>query len=186
MGLLNRQKNYKKCPYCKSKNPLASRYCGACHLDFYQLDRCTNTEAKKMLKHRRFGETFEGEIVNTSNLPSDISRGKLIIYSIFFGLFGGHNFYVGRYFKAILQCILGVLFVGFAIAIAILLDYASIPVVFFGIGTNLVNLLFLFSLLVGIYPVVSWFFDVIAILLNKYEVPIALEIPVDIPDREDF
>lgn len=186
MGLLNRQKNYKKCPYCKSKNPLASRYCGACHLDFYQLDKCTNAEAKKMLRHRRFGETFEGEIVNTSTLPSDVSRAKLIIYTLLFGLFGVHNFYVGRYFKAWVQCVLGVIFTGLAIAISYFLDVPTIAMTFLGIQTNLVNVLFLFGLLVGIYPATSWLFDLFAVVIKKYEVPIALKIPVDIPDEEEI
>ena len=184
MGILNRQKNYKKCPYCKTKNRLSSRYCEACHLDFYQLDRCTNTEAKKMLKHRRFGETFEGEIVSTSNLPSDVSYPKLLMYTIFLGLFGGHNFYVGRYFKAIMQCILGVIFIGLGIAVSVLLDSAAIWVNFFGGVYSLTNVLFFFALVVGIYPAVSWLFDLVAVIFKKYEVPIALEKPVDIPDEE--
>ena len=186
MGILSRNKNYKKCPYCKSKNPIAGRYCGACHLDFYQLDKCTNSEAKKMLRHRRFGETFEGEIVNVTTLPKDVSYSKLLLYSLFLGLFGAHNFYVGRYFKATMQCIFGVLFIGLAAAVTILLESPIIMVNFLGGTYALTNVLFFFNLIVGIFPATTWLFDTFAVLFKKYEVPIALEIPVDIPDEEGF
>ena len=139
-----------------------------------------------MLLHRRFGETFEGEIVNTSTLPKDVSRIKLIVFAIFFGLFGGHNFYVGRYFKAIVQFILGLAFFGIAVAVTSLIEAPSIPASFFGIQTNLADMLFFIGLLIGIYPVVSWLFDLFAILIKKYEVPIALINPVDIPDEEEY
>ena len=139
-----------------------------------------------MLRHRRFGETFEGEIVLTNNLPSDVSRVKLVLFSLFLGMFGAHNFYVGRYFKAILQCVLGVAFLGIAIAVGVLVDGAIIPTTFFGIQTNMTDMLFFVGLLVGMYPVVSWLFDAFAVAIKKYEVPIALQIPVDIPDEEGF
>ena len=186
MGIFSRKAKYKKCPYCKSKNPLAARYCGACHLDFYQLDRCKNKEAKKMLRHRRFGETFEGEIVGTTKLPSDVKRSRLILFSIFLGLFGAHNFYVGKYIKAICQCVLGILFLGLSIAVTVLLEKITPTMVVFGVTTSLENVLVLVAALVGAFPIISWFYDVLAILFKKYEVPIALEIPVDIPDEEDF
>lgn len=171
MGRFLRRGDYKVCPYCGVKNPKSSKNCVNCNLDFNQLDDLSNKQAKKMLIRRKFAETFEGEIVYVKQFPLDCSRKNAIIWCLFLGLFGAHNFYVGRFGKAFTSLILGsIFFLGAGISGYYQLTAAS------AITQSLYSL----SAVVGIVPIFMWLSDLVSLIFNKYKVPAKLVKPVDI------
>lgn len=146
---------YKKCPRCKNKVHDYEKKCNECGLIFSRLDNAKNMYAKKELLHFN-----RKNVVFVNKLPSDVSKQKLILLCGFLGLFGAHNFYVGRYIKAIYMLIVGV-------ASCVL---ASLNVVPQGYDTFM-SFFFVFPGLLAYF----WISDFVLIALNKYKIPVALE-----------
>ena len=78
----------------------------------------------------------------------------------FLGLFGAHNFYVGRYVKAVFQLIIGLL----SLILTVLSGY--IPNLDF-----IMSFIFLPVAIDGIF----WCLDFVDGLLNKYRIPVAVD-----------
>ena len=176
MGRFLRKGDYKVCPYCNVKNPKSAQNCVNCNLDFKQLNELSNKEAKKMLIRRKFAETFEGEIVYVNQFPLDCSRKNAIIWCLFLGLFGAHNFYVGRFGKAFTSLILGSFFLlGTGIA-----GYFNLTA-----GSVFTQSFYSLSALFGIVPIFLWLSDLMALIFNKYKVPVKLVRPVDVYLEEE-
>ncbi len=176
MGRFLRKSDYKVCPYCGVKNPTSAKNCINCKLDFSQLNELSNKQAKKMLIRKKFAETFEGEIVYVKDFPLDCSRKNAIIWCVFLGLFGAHNFYVGRFAKAFTSLILGsILFFGAGIS-----GYLSLTA-----GIPYMQSIYTLSAIIGIAPIFMWLSDLVALIFNKYKVPAKLIKPVDIFAEEE-
>ncbi len=88
----------KKCPRCGTKCLINQQTCPECGLIFARLEFASNKAAKK--KILRFDRDF---VIYTNQYPKDISWIKLLLYSIFLGLFGGHYYYCGKYIKGSLM-----------------------------------------------------------------------------------
>ena len=144
----------KKCPRCKEKNMEQALRCTGCGLVFERLKIATNSAAKEMIKKGK-GD----KVVYVTSTPSDIKRPKLILYSIFGGLFGAHLFYVGRYKKAITMLILGIIFL-----IGGLLSANSIMPK--ALGTA-------FAIATGL-DVFMWLLDVFDACIFKFKIPVYL------------
>ncbi|MBP3619813.1 MAG: hypothetical protein J6J24_04035 [Clostridia bacterium] len=89
-----KKKGYKICPRCGEKCLIGQERCNECNLIFSRLQYASNKAAKKKL--RKFDNDF---IVYTSTFPSDLKYWKLLLLTIFTGLFGGHYYYCGKYIK---------------------------------------------------------------------------------------
>lgn len=165
----------KKCPFCGYKNNPVAVDCEACGLNFTQLKDCSNKEAKETLKHRRFGETFEGEIVDVAFYPNDVKKVRFFLLAILLGLFGAHNFYVGKYVKGWLSLILGAIFTICVFVVASTVE----------LGTGIANLFFNIGLFAGVYPIITWLFDLVAILFKGFRFPVKLKKPVDLPEEDE-
>lgn len=146
------------CPRCGLKVYEGIDTCPDCGLIFSRLDLATNKDAKKLILRR---ET--DFIVKTNKLPKDVSRLKLILYSIFFGAVGGHCFYVGRYFRGAFLLIDFLLIMCYTI-----FNDALIAVD----GGTLLGVL---STISGLCMFV-WVYDFFMILFKRFKVPIAIDI----------
>ena len=80
-----------KCPYCRMRIEKYAMTCTGCGITKEQICYASNADAKEIIKGRK-----EGKVLYTRVRPDDIHLGKFFLVLATLGLFGGHNFYVGR------------------------------------------------------------------------------------------
>ena len=96
-------------------------------------------------------------------IPEDVSKKKLILLSIFLGLFGAHDFYVGKLWQGLYKCI--------TMCLTIVL---STIVLTFGIvyQTNFFYLAYQFILVFQGLNILFWILDIVKIFLERYKIPV--------------
>ena len=142
------------CPKCYGRVNKNTQRCDFCGMRMKEIDGATNKEAKVALKG-----IYKDDVLMTKNLPQDVNKKKLLLLSIFFGIFGVHNFYVGRKWRAIYQLVSLVLMT---------LAYVMEIVI---IGTINGKYSWPFQILMGM-ALVIWLADIMAISMNRYKVPV--------------
>ncbi len=148
----------KKCPRCGLKMPEQALSCEDCGLKFERLNLATNKDAKQ--KKLRGDRSF---IIKTSKLPSDVSYLKLLLYSIFLGIFGGHCYYVGRYLRGVL----------FTLNFIALLSFVVFNSFFLSIWQGV-----FFEIVMPICGAILfvWFYDIFMIAIKRFKVPVAIDL----------
>ncbi len=121
---------------------------------FSRLQYASNKAAKKKLLH--FDKDY---VIYTNQLPKDIKYWKLVIYSIFLGLFGGQYYYVGKYFKGLLMSLGSIYLFLCTIFNAQIYEYMENNYLFVPIG---------------IYAL-AWIISVGFVLTKKFKVPIYID-----------
>lgn len=158
------------CPRCGIKCLTGTESCPECGLVFSRLEIATNKDAKK--KIRRHDKDF---IIKTSSIPSDISYIKLLLLTIFVGIFGGHCFYVGRYLRGIILLINALLLMCYVIFNKYLVEIDE--------GRLIAAL----STIGGII-LLFWAYDLIAVIFKKFKIPVAIDVDEKVilsEDKED-
>lgn len=151
-------KNFKRCPRCNTKVPINWPKCGECSLNFDKFNSATNTEAKTAM---RINETER--VLFSTNIPSDVSRKKILISSIFGGWFGLEFFLVGRKYRGIFQLvsfILGMIYCACLYKMNVLTG-------------NIGNLILLCGIVWAI-GVVLWLSTIVKIIFKRFKYPVAL------------
>ncbi len=161
-----KEKN-KVCPRCGLKVPEHIDECPDCGLIFSRLEIATNKEAKR--KKLRGDRDY---IINTTVLPSDVSFIKLLLFCIFLGPLGAHNFYVGRYLKG------SVLLTDFTILFFMVIFNSQLIEVG---GEALVGTI---STILGLI-MLMWFWDLFMIIVKKYKFPVAIDIDYDLQNLSE-
>lgn len=146
------KKPFKRCPRCDNKCIQTATKCNECGLIFSRLDYATNKAAKEMMK-----KDDRDYILYTSTLPKDISYTKLLLYTLFLGLFGGHYYYVGKYVKGILMSAMMVYTIVCVIFNVYLVEALSVLYVPIGIG------------------VLAWMVSCVYVICKKFKVPVCIE-----------
>lgn len=146
----------RKCPRCGEKCLATQPTCIDCGLVFARLDDCTNEAARKRLKN---GE--KENVLMMKKLPRDVSYWKLLLYSILFGLFGVHYFYVYRWKMGIYMLV--------SFVLTFLFGVIFNP--FFLTWPELLKSVFIGY--VGVYAVV-WLYNIVQIIFKKFKVPVSL------------
>ena len=100
------------------------------------------------------------ETVKAKQFPKDVSKKKFLLLCGFLGFWGAHNFYVGRYVKAVIALILGL------ITIVLVATSSIIP--------NLDKVMSYFSVPIGINTII-WLWDFIDGTISKYRIPVAVD-----------
>ena len=129
--------------------------CIECGLIFSRVENGSNKLAKGLILSGQKSQTIKAPM-----FPKDVSKKKFLLLCGFLGFFGAHNFYVGRYVKAIYQIIIGI----FSVIATIL----SGSVEFFNVVTSY---LFIFVAVNAF----MWMFDFVDGALNKYRIPVAVD-----------
>jgi len=162
-----RESRFVVCPRCGLKSLTGTESCPECGLVFSRLNVATNKDAKR--KIRRGDRDF---IIMTNNLPSDVNYYKLLAVTLFFGVFGGHCFYVGRYWRGSL------LLTNFlALLMFVIFNEKLITID----GGRLIAAL---STIGGLIMLV-WVVDVVWVFIKKFKVPIAIDLDaVALQDEE--
>lgn len=146
------------CPRCGLKSAEGTEKCPDCGLLFQRLDIATNKDAKRKLL--RWDREF---IIRTKKLPSDVSYMKLLLFTIFLGIFGGHCYYVGRYLRGIMFTVNFL----FAILCVVLNNY------FLTVWNG--NFLPIAGAIIG-FVEIFWIWDIISVALKKFKVPVAIDL----------
>ncbi len=153
MKVEGKKKLYKRCPRCDRKMLATASKCDECGLIFSRLEYATNTAAKEKFKN---GD--RDYIIYVSNLPSDVSYLRLLLYTFFLGLVGGHYYYVGKYIKGVLMTLIFVYAAFCVIFNAYIVDYLQLLYVPMGIG------------------VLSWIVSCVYVISKKFKVPVSIEV----------
>ncbi len=146
--------NIIKCPRCGQKSYKTTERCPECDLIFSRLQFASNKAAKRQLLS--FNKDF---IINTNQLPSDVKRWKIMLYSILLGLIGGHYYYVGKYTKGILMTL------GFA--------YLVVCTILNPILAGVMEQ-YLLYFPIGIYGI-AWLISIVYVFTKKFKVPILID-----------
>lgn len=158
-----RESLYKKCPRCGEKTFRNAKTCENCKLIFSRLEYSSNKEAKVAI---RKGE--REKVIYSTQFPSDLNRWKVFIICALGGSLGLHNIIVGKYIKGFFS-----FFITMLTAILILVLN----------GTVFANLYSSFMFIPAGMVFIFWFYDLFLIGINKFKVPIALNMPAREPEN---
>ena len=153
-----------RCPYCRARIHKYTTTCERCGITKKQILNASNARAKEIKKQKT-----GGKIVFTRNRPSDVSFTRLVL-CLLLGLFGVHNFYVGRKIRG------WVMLGGILIVIA---SFFIFPASRDG-ELHPVNALFVDNgmespfFLLGAAVFVMWAYDMFSIVFGFYKYPVRL------------
>lgn len=145
----------KTCPRCNSKNSLNAYKCDCCGLIFERLNDATNSAGKKMII-----SGHKNKVVYVKKVPKDIKKWKLILITIFGGMFGAHCFYVGRYLRGVIMLLAGV----YAFIASILAVSSMLPTSIYTLSTLIVGIL-----------VIVYLLDIVNVCISKFKIPVYID-----------
>ncbi len=158
MALLKREKSTIMCPRCGMRSLKGTESCPDCGLVFSRLELATNKDAKKKILQR--DKDF---VIYTSSLPQDVKFIKLLLMAIFLGIFGGHCFYVGRYWRGGMFLVNGLVL----LCCTIFNDY----LIKIDGGKLIATLATIGGLILCV-----WAYDIVMIVLKKFKVPVTINL----------
>lgn len=139
------------CPKCYGKVNKNTNRCDYCGMRMSDLEGATNAQAKIALK-----SIYKDDVMYVEKLPKDVSKKRLLILSIFAGLFGAHDFYVGRLWRGLYKV--------FTLAFLVCL------IVIYGGSKN--NIYFAIAQILQGISILIWLVDILYISIDKYKVPV--------------
>ena len=148
-----------RCPICGAKM-VQKQFCQYCNITD---DQVLNASNKKVKEYRK---TDKADLIYTTNIwPKDIGRWQLILFTIFFGLFGVNHYYVKRNKRATFSLVTTIL----CLAIYIF------TLVIIGARNSLVfNIIFELIFYAMAFNVIMWFFDMFSLVTKSFKVPVVL------------
>lgn len=160
-----------KCPYCKNRIFKYTTTCDQCGITKEQICYASNQQAKEIIRGKR-----QGKVLYTKSRPDDVPLGKFMLILILLGLFGGHNFFVGRRVRG--WIILSMMAVCFAFLIAVppgtaaygFENYHEWRGPFYEAGFP-----FFPTDVLGLIAFMVWVCDWIAVLIGNFKYPIRIE-----------
>ena len=152
MKIERKQKPFKHCPRCDMKMLATATKCEECGLIFARLEYATNTAAKEKIKN---GD--RDYILEITTIPKDVSYVKLLLYTLFLGIFGGQYYYVGKYVKGALMTLVSL--------------YTLFCVIF---NSQIVDYLNFLYLPVGV-GVLAWMISCMFVICKKFKIPVSIE-----------
>ena len=148
------------CPKCYTKINKDKNRCDYCGFNINDLKDASNKKAKKALH-----SPFKDDVLFTSQLPNDVSKKKLMLFSIFLGLFGVHNFYVGKIWQGLYNVVVTSLVAVLGAIIIALKIITNTPL----------YIAFQFLLVFQGINVIWVIVDIFNIIFNRYKVPVYKE-----------
>ena len=156
---------YTKCPFCKTPRKNENqKTCSVCGLNFSEMPELSNKDAKIRTLKRKFFESLEDEIVYTNVPPKDIDVPTAKTLVVLFGIFGGVNFYVGKFLKALIMLALSIS--GIALEFAY---YLNKNIIMSSLG-----------LIILAVAAILWFIDVYMVFSYKFTYPVRLKTFIDV------
>ena len=161
-----RGRKSKKCPRCGNECLLSQVQCDECGLYFAKVEMATNKEAKKRLMRGQ-----KEQVLYIKKYPNDVKKWKMILLTVFLGLFGAHYFYVGKWKKGLVMLVyfFAVLLLG-VVFNAYMLD---------ALGGNFFTI---FGPLTGVYTLV-WLYDIYRVSFSRFKIPVSI---ISVKEEEEF
>ena len=142
------------CPKCYGKIDKKQQRCQYCGFYMNQLDDASNKLAKQIKK-----TIYKDDILYSTRIPYDVSKKKLLLFAIFLGLFGVHDFYVGKFWQGLYICV----------SVSVTLILSIILMIMNTIYQNIIQTIFeIWSAFQGV-ALVMWFADIINISLERFK-----------------
>lgn len=148
-----------RCPICGSKM-IDGKLCKYCNVTDTQVENSSNKKVKEYRKN-----DMSDLIYFTTYIPSDVSRIKLLLFTIFFGFIGVNHYYVKRNIRAtysLLSTILSIVFLTLRL---------TIPTLY---GVTVFKLIYELSFLAMAINVILWGCDIINLLFKNFKIPVVL------------
>ncbi len=145
------------CPKCYGKLSKDKKKCLYCGFDMTELDGASNKEAKEIKK-----TIYKDDILYTTSIPADVSKKKLLLFAIFLGLFGVHDFYVGKFWQGFYQCVVTGMVLILGITLSIMNTFVQ----------NAVQITFEFMTVFMGVALIVWVVDIIKICLERFKIPV--------------
>lgn len=150
----------KRCPRCGKKVLSEVGVCPQCKLNYAKFFSATNKEAKIALKR---GE--KESVIYRKGIPSDVSKLKLLLLTVFLGFCGGHLYYIGRknlgIFYSVFFCV--------GLAYAIISAYTK-----FNWNSEVGQFLYILVLVWGVV-LIMWIVDIVKVCFNRFKIPVSLK-----------
>lgn len=154
-----------RCPICGAKM-VNKQVCPYCKITDTDVNEASN---KKVKEYRKAGN--KDLIHFTTVLPKDVSRLKVILYTIFLGLVGVNHFYVNRPIRGTYAAVS----TGGSLSMFILYLLIKFKTEF---GANLFGLVYQVFFYCMAFNLILWILDIFAVLFKTFKVPVVM------PDRE--
>lgn len=148
------------CPKCYGKVDKQAKRCVYCGFDMRLLEGASNQEAKRIRK-----TIYKDDILYMKGIPADVSKKKLLLFSIFLGLFGVHDFYVGKFWQGLYLCI----------STSITMTLAIILMLMSSIVQNTIQIIFEFMTIFQGIAVIIWITDIFKIGFERFKIPVYSE-----------
>lgn len=146
------------CPKCYGGMNRKTGMCLHCGFRFKDLEGATNDNARIAVK-----EGKKDDVIYTDRLPVDVKKKTLLLYAIFLGLFGAHNYYVGKFKRAIFMTSIFVIYTLFTV----LKTYK--------VGGKFIEYFFTTVAIIQGVSIILWVLDIIYIIINRFKVPVYKE-----------
>lgn len=148
------------CPRCYSKIEKNKNRCDYCGFNLNELKDASNKKAKLALK-----SPYKDDVIYSKQLPKDVDKKRLLIYTILLGLLGVHYFYVGRLWKGIYYAVI---------------NSVSVIIASLVIGLNIITNtpLYIASQFAAVFfalNIILWIIDIFDVTLNRFKVPVYKE-----------
>lgn len=145
------------CPKCYGKIDKKQQRCQHCGFYMNQLDNASNKEAKRIRR-----TIYKDDILYSTKIPYDVSKKKLLLFSIFLGLFGVHDFYVGKIWQGLYFCI----------STSVTLIVSTVLMIMNTIFDNIVQRIFEFWTVFQGFAIIFWIWDIFKISLERFKIPV--------------
>lgn len=148
-----------RCPICGSKM-IQNKICKYCNITDEQILNASNKQVKQYRKL-----DMSDLICFSTVVPTDVSRIKLLLLTIFFGFLGINHFYVNRNIRAffsLLSFVLAIIFFSLQLSIktlkTVIIFRLLYEIVFVAMAIN----------------VILWICDIINVIFYRFKIPVVL------------
>ena len=145
------------CPKCYGKVDKKQQRCQYCGFYMNELNDASNKQAKKAMK-----SIYKDDVLYSTKIPYDVSKKKLLLFAIFLGLFGVHQFYVGKLWYGLFMCI----------SMSVTLILAITLMIMNTIFDNVVQRIFEFWLIFQGLNIIFWIWDILRITFERFKIPV--------------
>ena len=149
-----------RCPICGAKL-VGKQLCPYCKITDEQILNASNRKVKEYRK------TGNKDMIHFSNIvPNDVSKLKIILYTIFFGILGVNHYYVLRNIRGTYSLVstvgfLFIFFLGIAVEISVSME---------GVYNVLYNIFF-YMMAINVF---MWLGDIFACIFRSFKIPFVL------------
>ena len=151
-----------KCPVCGAKM-IDGKICKYCNVTNEQVLTASNAEAKRAFKENR-----KQDVCYTTDIPKDVNKTKLTLFTIFLGCLGVGNFYVGKNIKGIFCAVsFGLAFMFSVLRLFVTSAWGTALIYIIGYGWKFSGYLLMVDMLM-------WAFDICGLIFKTYKVPVVL------------